>query len=111
MGVETGRYPGIYSTIRIKMPSAKVAAKKKADVKKNVALGVKKTTKTKTKKVSKKAEKKTVKKVAKKAAVAKKVVAAKPKAAKGGKKKQITMDLKTEHTHTNKVQNTIIVRI
>ena len=42
--------------LRFKMPSAKAAAKKKAETKKNAALGVKKTTKTK--KVSKKAEKK-----------------------------------------------------
>ena len=59
------------------MPSAKAAAKKKAEVKKNTSLGVKKTTKTKTKKVSKKAEKKKVAKTTKTAAKATKKVAKK----------------------------------
>merc|ERR1719323_2482495 len=74
----------------LKMPSAKVAAKKKADEKAKAKLGVKKTVKTK--KVSKKVEKKKVKTIAKKEKT-KKPSGAKPNSApkkkvtKGGKKK------------------------
>merc|ERR1712032_660777 len=73
----------------LKMPSAKVAAKKKADEKAKAKLGVKKTVKTK--KVSKKAEKKTVKKVAKKEKT-KKPSGAKPKSA--PKKKRTCIQLR-----------------
>ena len=64
--------------LSLKMPSAKVAAKKKADEKAKAKLGVKKTVKTK--KVSKKVEKKKVKTIAKKEKT-KKPSGAKPKSA------------------------------
>merc|ERR1712109_263782 len=73
---------GVASTLdslySLKMPSAKVAAKKKADDKAKAKLGVKKTVKTK--KVSKKGEKKKVKTIAKKEKT-KKPSGAKPKSA------------------------------
>merc|ERR1712193_125784 len=80
-----------------KMPSAKAAAKKKAETKKNAALGVKKTTKTK--KVSKKAEKKKNAKATKTAAKATKKVAkkaAKTKKAAAPKKLEISTRLKND---------------
>merc|ERR1719220_2945766 len=69
------------SLYSLKMPSAKVAAKKKADDKAKAKLGVKKTVKTK--KVSKKAEKEKTKKPS----GAKPKSAPKKKVTKGGKKK------------------------
>ena len=77
-------------TQQLKMPSAKVVAKKKAEEKTKAKLGVKKTVKTK--KVSKKVEKKTIAKKIKKTKApavsgAKPKSAAKKKVAKGGKKK------------------------
>merc|ERR1711878_153212 len=81
-------FPLTSSYYSFKMPSAKVAAKKKSDTKAKKALGVKKTTKTKAA-----PKKKPAKKVVAKKPKAAKVSGAKPKSApkkkvtKGGKKK------------------------